>query len=206
MINSISSRFDPIATGNPSSSAGVKSWPFGLLPARRMSTEDITGHVRPSPQTLQSAAWRSGEFRSETSMVPALQPHPVRSKKNISKLSLLESYHVADLCTPSFSKILQDTARGIGRTFFNIINCLVGWIKIDFLVGVQKVRRLYVVHLREVAVLFFNFSDVFGFLTLRMLILCFLTFGYPYFIIHCSPLALRAPTWSLSCCVGSFCT
>lgn len=103
--------FDPIATGNPSSSAGVKSWPFGLLPARRMSTEDITGHVRPSPQTLQSAAWRSGEFRSETSMVPALQPHPVRSKKtspNCPCLNLIILQIFALLLFPKFFKIPQE--------------------------------------------------------------------------------------------------
>ena len=100
MITSIPYRFCCHCTEIPSRSAGVKSSPFGLLPAWRAATVDITGHVKPSLQVLHSADFRSGEFRSETSMVPVLQPHPVLewAKKN-SKLFMLEPYHGRSLHT-----------------------------------------------------------------------------------------------------------
>ena len=63
-------------TKHPLLTTGKKTAPFGLLPARSADTVDIIGQVKPSLQSMQSAASRSGELRSETSMEPAWQPHP----------------------------------------------------------------------------------------------------------------------------------
>lgn len=55
---------------------GVNSSPTGDTPALSAATVDMVGQSRPAVQAWQSAAVRSGEFKSETSMLPALQPHP----------------------------------------------------------------------------------------------------------------------------------
>jgi len=51
----------------------------------------MVGQSRPAVQAWQSAAVRSGEFKSETSMLPALQPHPA-DKMTAGKFSLVELY------------------------------------------------------------------------------------------------------------------
>ena len=60
----------------PSMTMGVNSSPTGDTPALSAATVDMVGQSRPAVQAWQSAAVRSGEFKSETSMLPALQPHP----------------------------------------------------------------------------------------------------------------------------------
>ena len=115
---------------------------------------DITGHVKPSVHKLHSAEIRSAEFRSETSMVPALQPHPVgewmqlcleKRSPNCSCWNLV----VEDLCLHVGFCNIQDPGRGIRGEQSKFPSCsLTDFINIffDFL-GFLKVCGSYLAEL-----------------------------------------------------------